>query len=46
MIQNNVNKRMRPVLEALLSVPEQLPKQEHSENLDIVKPKRARPKRR
>ena len=46
MIQNNLNKRMRPVLEALLSVPEDLPKQEHSENLDIVKPKRARPKRR
>jgi hypothetical protein len=46
MIQNNLNKRMRPVLEALLSVPEHLPKQEHPENLDIVKPKRARPKRR
>ena len=46
MIQNNLNKRMLPILEALLSVPEDLPKQERSENLDIIKPKRDRPKRR
>ncbi len=45
-IQNNLNNRLRPILEALLSVPEDLPKQEHSETPDIIKPKRARPKRR
>lgn len=44
-IQNNLNKRMRPVLEALLAVPEQLPKQELAEKV-VIKPKRARPKRR
>ena len=46
LVQNNIDKRLRPILEGLLSVPEVLPKQEHSEVHEIVKPKRARPKRR
>jgi len=44
-IQNNLNKRLLPVLEALLSIPVDSAKQ-HSEDLEVIKPKRARPKRR
>lgn len=39
-IQNNLNKRLLPVLEALVSIPDGLAKQ-HSEDLAVTKPTRA-----
>jgi hypothetical protein len=45
-IQNNLNKRLLPILDALLSISDDLLKHEHSENPDIIKPKRERSKRR
>ena len=45
-IQNNIDKRLRPILEGLLYVPETMPKQEQSDEVANAKPKRVRPKRR
>jgi hypothetical protein len=46
LVQNNLNKRLRPILESLLHAPEALPKQEQPPAHEIVKHKRAHPKRR
>ena len=45
-IQNSIDRRLRPILEGLLYVPETTPKQEQSDEVAVVKPKRARSKRR